>query len=181
MSPQEQKQQNLTAIYQALLTLISRKPISLISITELCQAAQVSRTYFYKNFGHFDQIITAFQQQYMLHYLRGLPNTPKITLAQLMTHYFEIIQQDATNNRLLIQNGKSLIFTTTFQTVFTVLIHQDRIQSTNNDLLTAPYYLEYFSGAVVNLAITWLQHDFPEPASYLAQQIVCFAQKGPSD
>lgn len=67
MSLQERKQQNLTAIYQALLTLISRKPISLISITELCQDAQVPRTYFYKNLDHFDQIITTFQQQYMLH------------------------------------------------------------------------------------------------------------------
>jgi len=181
MSPQERKQHNLTAIYQALLTLMSRKPISLISITELCQTAHVSRTYFYKNFGHFDQIITAFQQQYMLHYLRELPNTPKITLVQLMSHYFEIIQQDAANNRLLIQNGKSLIFTATFQTVFTALIHQDRIEASDRNILTAPYYLEFFSGAVVNLAITWLQHDFPEPASYLVQQVVYFAKKGPSD
>ena len=173
MSPPERKQHHLAAIYRALLNLMSRKPLSLISITELCQQAEVSRTYFYQHFGNFDKIIIAFQEQYMLQYLRGLPNTSKVTLEQLMTHYFEIIQQDATNNRLLIQNGKSLILATTSQTVFTTLIHQDRIAN-HSQILTAPYYLEFFSGAVVNLAISWLQRGFPEPPSYLAQQVTRF-------
>lgn len=174
MSPQEQKQQHLAATYRALLQLMSRKPMSLISITELCQAAQVSRTYFYRNFGNFDKIIYIYQIQYMSHYLRGLPNTPKVTLTKLMTNYFEIIQQDAVNNRLLLQNGKSLIFTQTFQTVFVALLRQDRI-ATHSQIINEPYYLEFFSGAVVNLAATWLQHDFPESPAYLAQQVAKFA------
>ena len=63
MNPQTRKRQNLTAVYAALLQLMSQKPLSRISITELCQHAQVSRTYFYRNFANFDQIILAYQKQ----------------------------------------------------------------------------------------------------------------------
>ncbi|POD89193.1 hypothetical protein S101258_00106 [Lactiplantibacillus plantarum subsp. plantarum] len=40
MNPQTRKRQNLTAVYAALLQLMSQKPLSRISITELCQHAQ---------------------------------------------------------------------------------------------------------------------------------------------
>ncbi|WPB53449.1 TetR/AcrR family transcriptional regulator [Lactiplantibacillus plantarum] len=84
MDPQTRKRQNLTAVYAALLQLMSQKPLSRISITELCQHAQVSRTYFYRNFANFDQIILAYQKQTILQYLRQLPRQSKVKL----TAYF---------------------------------------------------------------------------------------------
>ncbi|WHQ66011.1 TetR/AcrR family transcriptional regulator [Lactiplantibacillus plantarum] len=93
MNPQTRKRQNLTAVYAALLQLMSQKPLSRISITELCQHAQVSRTYFYRNFANFDQIILAYQKQTILQYLRQLPRQSKVKLQVLMTQYFTLMQQ----------------------------------------------------------------------------------------
>lgn len=172
MSPQERKRQNLVAIYQALLQLMTQKPLATISITELCQQAGVSRTYFYLNYANFDQIIGAFQEQYMLHYLRRLPNQTQIGLAELMTRYFQVVQQAADTNRLLIKNDKYDIFVQTFQTVFQLLIKQNRISSASGlAIFNEPYYVEFFSGAVVNVAINWMRRGMVEPPAYLGQQI----------
>ncbi|MFC6182109.1 TetR/AcrR family transcriptional regulator [Lactiplantibacillus daowaiensis] len=172
MSPQEVKQQNLVAIYQALLQLMTQKPMAAISVTELCQAAKVSRSYFYRHYTTFDQIILAYQEQNMLHYLRQLPNQSQVSLADLMTHYFELTQTEVATTRLLIKNGKLDVLVQTFQTVFKLLIKQNRVSNPRGmHIFEEPYYYEFFSGAVVNVAVNWVQRDMPEPPKYLGQQI----------
>lgn len=175
MNPQQRKQQNLTAIYQALLQLMTDKPMANIAITELCQKAHVSRTYFYRNYHSFDDIIIAFQEQNMLNYLRHLPNARKINLLELMTHYFDLTKSEANTSKLLIKNGKLTILIKTFQTVFQLLIRQQRINNRTYAIFNEPYYLEFFSGAVVNVATDWLARGTPEPPEYLAQQVERFA------
>lgn len=132
MNPQIRKRQNLAAVYEALLQLMSQKPLSRISITELCQHAQVSRTYFYRNFTSFDQIILAYQKQAILQYLRQLPRQSKVKLQVLMTQYFTLMQQMAATNQLLIKNEKIQIFIQSFEAVFALLIKQDRIIGSSN-------------------------------------------------
>ncbi|WP_345753249.1 TetR/AcrR family transcriptional regulator [Lactiplantibacillus pentosus] len=175
MNPQERKQQNLTAIYEALLHLMSYKPLSMISITELCAHAQLSRSYFYRNFTSFDQIILTYQEQAILTYFRRLPRQSKITLPVLMTQYFTFMQQMAATNQLLIDNGKAQIIVQTFEAAYTLLIRHDRIITvTDSTIHHQPYYIAFFSGAVVNILIHWQQAGMVEPPSYLAQQIVRF-------
>ncbi|WP_137625503.1 TetR/AcrR family transcriptional regulator [Lactiplantibacillus pingfangensis] len=173
MSPSELKQQNLTAIYQALLQLMSRKPLAAISITELCQQAHVSRSYFYRYYQNFDQIILAFQAQAIRHYFRGLPTGSQVELTTLMTHYFELTKSAVVTYRLLIKNDKIDILLQTFQSAFQLLLKQDRI-GVHSAKLTEPYYLEFFSGAVINMSISWVTHGLIESPTYLAQQVAKF-------
>ncbi|MFC6261255.1 TetR/AcrR family transcriptional regulator [Levilactobacillus fujinensis] len=175
MDPRDRKQQNLTAIYSALLELMVQKPLVDISITELCQQAQVSRTYFYRHYQNFNQIILAYQTQNMLRYLRRLPQTSKVDLTRLMTHYFENTKLEAETYQLLIKNGKLDILLETFQTVFQLLIKQDRIEN-HTSRLTAPYYLEFFSGAVINVTVNWVKHGFVESPAYLGQTVASYVR-----
>ncbi|NLR09107.1 MULTISPECIES: TetR/AcrR family transcriptional regulator [Lactobacillaceae] len=172
MTPQARKQQNLEAIYHALLALMAKKPLAAISITELCQRAQVSRTYFYRNYQDFNQIITRYQMQNMLRYLRRLPRSTQVNLADLMTHYFELVQSEATTYQLLIKNGQLDVLLQTFQTVFQLLKKQHRIHGSR---INEPYYLEFFSGAVINVAVTWVTHGFVESPRYLGDLVARFA------
>ncbi|CAJ1230321.1 TetR/AcrR family transcriptional regulator [Lactiplantibacillus xiangfangensis] len=174
MSPQEKKQQNLKAIYQALLQLMSQKPMISISITELCQNANVSRTYFYRHYQNFDQIILAAQAQAMLHYLRRLPSsTVQVDLATLMTHYFKLTKTGVKTYQLLIKNNKINILLQTFQTVFQLLLKQKRLDN-HSSKLAEPYYLDFFSGAVVNMSIRWVNDGLIESPEYLGQQVAKF-------
>jgi len=174
MNPHTRKQQNLKAIYRALLELMMQKPMAAISITELCQRAQVSRTYFYRHYQNFNQIILAYQTQSMLSYLRRLPKDSKVNLADLMTHYFELTKSEANTYRLLIRNDKLDVLLQTFQTVFQLLIKQDRIGG-HSSRLNEPYYLEFFSGAVINMAVNWVNRGLVESPRYLGQTVARFA------
>lgn len=111
----------------------------------------------------------------MLQYLRKLPRQSLIiNPAILMTHYFTLMKQMATTNQLLINNGKLNIIIETFQTVFTLLLKQQRIGK-HSQIIMRPYYLAYFSGAVVNVLTTWLQGGMIETPQYLGQQVASFA------
>lgn len=172
--PTNTKTPKFNCVYAALLQLMSQKPLSRISITELCQHAQVSRTYFYRNFANFDQIILAYQKQTILQYLRQLPRQSKVKLQVLMTQYFTLMQQMAATNALLIKNEKTQIFIQSFEAVFALLIKQDRIIGSSNTALRQPYYTAYFSGAVINMLVHWQQNGMVETPAYLAQQVTRF-------
>ncbi|WP_125572984.1 TetR/AcrR family transcriptional regulator [Levilactobacillus huananensis] len=174
MSPHDRKQQNLEIIYRALLELMMSKPLATISITELCQRAHVSRTYFYRHYQNFDQIIAAYQTQNMLRYLRRLPRTDQVTLAELMTHYFEHTKMEAETYQLLIKNSKLDVLVQTFQTVFKLLVTQDRIGG-HGPNVTNPYYQLFFSGGVINIAANWVNAGCIESPHYLGQMVARLA------
>ncbi|WP_225430730.1 TetR/AcrR family transcriptional regulator [Levilactobacillus brevis] len=169
MSPQELKDQKLQASYRALLLLLARKPMSEISVTELCQQAGVSRTYFYNRFGNFDEIILASQEQGISRYLRALPNFQQVDLTGLMTRYFELAQREADNQLLLVKNGKIRVLITTFQQVYRRLLAESRILA-KTPLTVEDYYIEFFAGAVINLSVTWLERGMPESPRLMGQK-----------
>lgn len=61
MGPQEVKLQKLRQIYQALLRLLQKKELIEITIAELCRTAQVSRTYYYRNFHSLQEVILKYK------------------------------------------------------------------------------------------------------------------------
>ncbi|TOY86105.1 TetR/AcrR family transcriptional regulator [Levilactobacillus brevis] len=169
MSPQELKDQKLRESYRALLLLLARKPMPDISVTELCQQAGVSRTYFYNHFGNFDEIILAAQEQEISRYLRELPNFQQVDLIGLMTRYFELAQREADNQLLLVKNGKIRVLITTFQQVYRRLLAESRILA-KAPLTVEDYYIEFFAGAVINLSVTWLERGMPESPRLMGQK-----------
>jgi len=73
----------------------------------------------------------------------------------------------------LIKNGQLDVLLQTFQTVFQLLIKQDRIGG-HGSRLNEPYYLEYFSGAVINITVNWVKRGFVESPRYLGQLVARF-------
>lgn len=127
----------------------------------------------YRHYQSFDQIIIAYQTQNMLSYLRRLPRISQVELADLMMYYFENTKLEAETYQLLIKNGQLDVLLQTFQTVFQLLIKQDRIGG-HSSRLNEPYYLEYFSGAVINITVNWVKRGFVESPRYLGQLVARF-------
>ncbi|MDT2835546.1 TetR/AcrR family transcriptional regulator [Enterococcus durans] len=90
MGPQEVKIQKLRQIYQALLHLLQKKELIDISISELCKAARVSRTYYYRNFHSLQDIILRYKSWKMSAYLRRTQHAKEVKFITLMTVYFKL-------------------------------------------------------------------------------------------
>ncbi|WP_318765036.1 TetR/AcrR family transcriptional regulator [Lactiplantibacillus carotarum] len=170
MSPQEIKAQKLTDIYRALLAILSRQPMATITISALCQQANVSRTYFYREFGDFETIINKYQERAIFHYIRQLPDHQLMGLQDAMVYYFQYVADSADEQRLLVRCGRTTTLIRTFEHAFTRLITTQRL--TNSERLAArPYYVQFLAAGVVNMSISWLKAGMPETPKQMAYQI----------
>jgi AcrR family transcriptional regulator len=159
MSPQEIKARNLTKIYQALLKLLAETPLSDISVSNLCRTAKVSRTYYYRNYHSFQEIIILYQTNMIKSYLRALPHHTKIGFPTLMTIYFELMKENADKTKLLINAGLVSTLVKTFSDVYHFLSSQKIISPV---AVSNAYFVSYISGAVIAVQINWMNHGMKE-------------------
>ncbi|KRN95108.1 TetR/AcrR family transcriptional regulator [Furfurilactobacillus siliginis] len=170
------KQVKLTDTYHALLAMLATRPMEDVSITALCRKAHVSRTYFYREFGTFDAIIKKFQTQQMLQYLRSLPNSGRPNLATLMAKYFQLAKNGVENQQLLLKAGFYTTLVDTFATVFTLLIKNSLVPG-KPAIVSAPYYIDFLSGAVVNMAVAWMAAGMPDSPERMGERVAKFLQR----
>lgn len=170
MSPQEIKNEKLTSIYRTLLALLHEQKMSEISISKLCQQTGVSRTYFYREFGNFEIIITKYQERAILNYIHKLPSTQLIGLEPAMIQYFKYVANTASEQRLIVDCGRTTTLITTFEKAFTVLAKTKRLIA-NEQILKQPYYIALLAGGVVNVSIRWLKTDMQETAAQMGHYI----------
>lgn len=74
VSPFSNESRNAYVVEQltdAMLALLEEKPLSEITVSELCQAAGVGRTSFYRNFGEKEDIVKACLRRLTLEWAEG--------------------------------------------------------------------------------------------------------------
>ncbi|MFT8837535.1 TetR/AcrR family transcriptional regulator [Liquorilactobacillus satsumensis] len=175
MSPQETKDQKLTAIFNALISLLKEKEFTAIKITELTQRAHVSRTYYYHNFSSLAEIIEKYELLSVTTYLRKLPHQSRFTMETLMEHYFQLAFQSRDAQLTLIAAGKEQEIIKSFMTAYLYLLKNDLIVKKNQSSLTTDtYWQSFIAGAIVNMSISWLHRGAPESPQYMGQKIVHF-------
>lgn len=162
MSPQELKQQKLKAIYRGLLTLLQNRSLSDITISELCREAEVSRTYYYRNFSSFQEIIARYQEQSIISYLRLVPHATSIEFSKLMTVYFQLMGTHATETLLLINAGLTDVLISTFRRVYLFLIHHGYIVLSNTQRGKNKFFASFIAGAVISTEVEWLKSGMKE-------------------
>ncbi|KRM11840.1 TetR/AcrR family transcriptional regulator [Paucilactobacillus suebicus] len=175
MSPKELKQKKLEDTHKALMTLMANEKIEDISITELCDLAGVSRTYFYHHFTSMDDVISEFQVSSIVAYMRALPSKQILDLSTMMQHYFRLNQESYEDTLILIRAGKESVLIKAFKSVYLYLFDKNRIsksQLTNNK-----YWADFIAGAVVNMMVAWLQDGMTESATAMGENVAKFLSR----
>ncbi|MEO1768867.1 TetR/AcrR family transcriptional regulator [Candidatus Enterococcus ferrettii] len=162
MSPQEIKQLKLSAIYEALLELLKDHELSDIGVSELCRQANVSRTYYYRNFQSFEEIITCAQEKDIYNYLRRIPHKSHMSFEELMTIYFEFAHDNKAQKLLLLNAGQTDTLIKTFRTVYTFLVQQGYVNILRNKRARSQYFATFLSGAVVSVETQWIRNGMRE-------------------
>ena len=160
MSKKERDPYVSEMITEAALNLLKKGDWNTVSITDLCNEAQVSRVSFYRNFSSKEDIIRQ--------YLSGITDiflgstavnfriTPKeefiLYLIRHMQQHHEIIS-------LLIENDLSYLVKEGFDEAFTRSI----------DIYHDPYRCYVASGAYFNLIYYWFLNGCKETAEQLAE------------
>ncbi|KRL01506.1 TetR/AcrR family transcriptional regulator C-terminal domain-containing protein [Liquorilactobacillus capillatus] len=177
MSPQERKSEKLIAIFQALIDLMRIKEVNSISITELTRKAGVSRTYYYKNFTTFDDIISEFEMLSIIRYLRCLPSHGQLKFSTLMEHYFQLSLNNIVSQVTLLRAGKEQVLIRSFVTTYQYLLQNNLlIASSKNSRIDDKYWADFIAGAVINTSLSWLQAGTRETPKYMGQKLATFLE-----
>lgn len=166
-------------LHEALIELLEKKPISSISVTELCDKADINRSTFYAHYRDQFELLAEIEadtckelQQLLVPRIKnGVVTSSKANLQSILEYIAE--------NRMLFQifqrnidNGKfgELIF----QMTADVLLQE--IPATDPDTLE---YMKVFSvSSSTGIINKWLDGGMTEPTDYIAELILRFIKHG---
>lgn len=152
-------------IVSALLKLIYRKPVSSISIKELCNTAGVSRMTFYRNYdsiedifqNHLSEIFETYRSESKL-----LENIGYYYDERHIRHYLDYLF----NHREFLDGLVYCNFGSMFQDMLNEYIYNEWGQISDKYTLTA------FSGALYNSFMLWSRNSYADEKSHFINMIV---------
>ncbi|MBQ3383721.1 MAG: TetR/AcrR family transcriptional regulator [Anaerotignum sp.] len=154
-----------TQLTDALLELLKNKKLNEITVSELCDKAQLSRLSFYRNYSSFEDII----RQHLSIITDGFLNSTSANYRttprdQFITLLFEHMYNIKDLVSLLIDNDLSYLLKEEFDSAFTrsVGIYDD------------PYRCYVASGAYFNLFYYWFINGCKETPAEVSQMLKGF-------
>ena len=168
------------ALHDALLTLLSQKPLEQISIAEICREAKVNRGTFYLHYEQKEGLFEEYFQEIMEDLYQSYEE-PYRAVTTLDTN-----QLDPNTIRIfIILNAlKCFIVSSFLKCPVDLLLHAfDGIYSLlkrditshhvhqMEDHISIDYYSAYQANAIIGLIIQWYRGDFSDSVTMLNQQL----------
>lgn len=92
-------------LLEALLSLLEKKHISQVSVTELCAKAGINRATFYKHYGTPNDILSEMSHRYTQEMLHFQENSSGKSIAQLIEENCVFMYENRQSIRILIKNS----------------------------------------------------------------------------
>jgi len=169
MSYDRARQKSRAAIEAAMHTLMRTRPLSRITVTEICQLCGLNRSTFYAYYPTIDHLIremhtTLFLQ--MEEYLHLSPQTYGTRDKELFTSFLVHVCQEDERFCLYLRSGQPTLFAQHMVDHFlTRLCPKDATIARRNAQL-------YHMVGAFTLLCAWISEGFPCPAEELAEQIL---------
>jgi AcrR family transcriptional regulator len=176
----QQKQQSIQWLTDALLTLMGEKDYREISVTEICKRADLSRRTFYRLYESKDDILKKFTASLCLRYFELFKKQNDLSLANVANIFFSFwgIYKDF----LLMLHHQNLIHIVLFQfnkLLPNVYINYKAHLLQTKDKKSIEYVAFYNAGGFWNLLIKWLEDGCvktPENMSAIVNEVLNLKQ-----
>ena len=159
-------------IRTAFFTLLSEKPISEITVTELIQEAGVARSSFYRNYNSLHDVLMAIVDGIVQSFTEANPiETVDFTSYAYMCFVFRFYYRIRDEVLCLLRAGYSQLFLTEITNYH--MEYLGNMSSTSIDR----YDIYYYSGALVSVIGHWLESGAKESVEDMAQKFLSLVQK----
>lgn len=148
----------------ALLELMEEKPFAKISVTELCERADVNRSTFYAHYDDTAALLAELEDEA----LAGMPVMGGGSFEDELTRYFDHMRENAALFRTLIVRRGSEDFT---RRIVDASLARYRPGGAKAALTERYAYVFYIHG-VIGILTGWLTDGFPLPSRELARLIL---------
>lgn len=159
-----------TMLKNALLDLLREKDIAQVSVTEICQRAQINRTTFYKHYGSQYELLDDAMNDFfdeLEEYLKGNEAAGEVVL----TNALELLSSQRDRVRILMTALPDDVFRKRlFAQKFVATFRDDVL---TGDLLepTAHYVGVFFGQGVYAIVHEWIMTENPETPEQIARII----------
>jgi len=174
------------ALHNALMTLLSEKPLENISIAELCRVANVNRGTFYLHYEqkeglfeeYFHEIMEDLYNSYEEPY-RAVTTLDKNQLDPNTIRIFHHIERFKMFYRIVFSKNVPLTYYyMLFDGIYSLLKRDITTQHKLPDEIAIDYYSAYQANAIIGLIIQWYRQDFTESVSTLNKQLAAILRFG---
>jgi len=154
----------------ALMELMTQKPLSSISVTDLCNIADVNRSTFYSYYSDTLQLLGEIENDLInqLPAAKPIDGHPDLngTLVEEFTLFFTYVRKHARDFDVLLQTGRIEFSERIMRTVMDRFPQQQG--KNQNKIITRWGYL-YAMNGVIGILRDWIREDFPVPDCVFAK------------
>ena len=157
-------------IKDALLELIEQQPLVSISITAVCETADVHRSTFYKYYTDIADLLNEIQQDVLNQIPVPEKGADKSQLLKKTTAFFDFVKQNEKTFRILFSDSAGSNFTAKL----VELLYSEYIPlevSSETDELTAQFIRLYIANGTVGMLRAWISSDFPVSSRKIAEMM----------
>ena len=185
--PKENRRTKITKLLlnESFLQLLSKKPLTRITVKEICEDADLNRSTYYQYFADpYDQMmkLEADTISGMVSYLDTIVNgvvSDHNHLYTIIKHIIDYIQSKKKLFQILLSNNGDISLQKDILTVFFFFFLQTDIQMLNDRCELLQEYI-FFSSGSFGLIYYWLMSDEDETTDALAKRITSFVERIPS-
>ena len=161
------------AIKDSFLQLLAEKDPSKITVTEICQQADINRGTFYQHFRDPADLFSQIEQDLLDKILPILAMRPKDHLEAWLNRFIEVLQENAVVGRLILKDYQdSRLLAITFNEVHDLAISEFRQRFQEDDPQLLEYYFAYFVKGTIGTILQWLEDGSPVPAQALPGMLI---------
>ncbi|KRN28843.1 hypothetical protein IV38_GL001050 [Lactobacillus selangorensis] len=163
----------IDAIETAFLHLLRQNPIDKITVTEICQEADVNRGTFYRYFKDPYDCLDQIQSKFFNELLKKRPkNKEDVSVKEVLTSVLTIFKQNADLMKALLLNDQSFLLERLFLSQDHLVDQIDPKSLQNPNKRQAFYAQTFYMSGTANIVRGWLALDMPEAPADLADYIV---------
>lgn len=168
LNENHQALQSQHLITSALLSLMATYAYEEITITQICQEAQVSRQTFYRNF-EFKNDILDFHLNNLIHgYLSTFPNNEADSFQHLYG-LFVFLQGYKDFLKLLKQNNLFFLLNQAIVTNILSFSSTEKLAESDKEINLNSYVLDFIASTICSIISRWIENDFKESSQTLAK------------
>lgn len=160
---------------EALLQLLKDRPLSKVTITQLCNVAGINRGTFYAHYSEPSDLFTAIETD-LIDTIKPMLNSHQEDMSSWLPSVLEVIKEkDAATQIIISSIDNSPLLQTIFDSIRTKSIQEYRNLLNESDPVILEYYFEFCLSGAVHIITSWLRSgakESPDKISEIINQLV---------
>ncbi len=158
-------------IKDAFLDLLEQKDLKKISVTAICETADVNRSTFYNYYSDPIDLLNEIEQDYLDHIPTASDFPDQMDQKELVKNtsaFFDFVKQNEKVSRILFNDSISSHFSSN---LVDFIYSGKFVFKENKDDLTFHYYRLYIANGAVGMLRDWVKNGFPVSSLKIAEMM----------